>query len=125
MKVDFENRILALELFRVVFLRELNIDVHKIVRLCAYELILKSKNTRDQESLEMIDIIYEGRLYDFASIHSYNQDELYVAATNGGLMYVMRHFINNPTSVANVWESASRALGIRLGEIVKKYENMY
>ena len=106
-------------------LEALSAESHRVVLPSYYELILKSKNTRDQESLEMIDIIYEGRLYDFASIHSYNQDELYVAATNGGLMYVMRHFINNPTSVANVWESASRALGIRLGEIVKKYENMY
>ena len=106
-------------------LEALSAESHRVVLPSYYELILKSKNTRDQESLEMIDIIYEGRLYDFASIHSYNQDELYVAATNGGLMYVMRHFINNPTSVANVWESASRALGIRLDEIVKKYENMY
>ena len=102
----------------------LSAESHRVVLPAYYDLVLKHKNTRDEASIEMIEFIYEGRLYDLSQIHSQGQDQLYANGPSGsgtGLFYVMREFGKNPNVVASWWESAQDLLEIRLGEIVDAY----
>lgn len=105
-------------------LEALSAESHRVVLPAYTELVLKHKNTRDEASIEMIEMIYEGRLYDLSQIHSQGQDQLYANGPSGngtGLFYIMREFGKAPTTVSSWWESAQDLLEIRLGEIVEAY----
>lgn len=99
-------------------------ESHRVVLPAYYDLILKHKNTRDEASIEMIEFIYEGRLYDLSQIHSQGKEGLYANGPSGtgtGLFYIMRELGKAPTTVSSWWDSAQELLQSRLDEIVEAY----
>lgn len=111
-----------------IVLESMSAESHRTVIPAYYDVILTHKNTRDEESIEMIQMIYEGRLYNFAQIHSQGKDQLYCngpAGSGTGLFYIMREFGKSPTTVSSWWESAQDLLQRRLGEIADMYQAGY
>ena len=110
-------------------LEAMSAESHRAVLPAYYDVILKHKNTRDEESIEMIELIYEGRLYNFAQIHSQGTEQLYCNNPQGGdgtgLFYIMRKLGPNPTMVSTWWEASQDLLTTRLEEIVAMYEQGY
>ncbi len=103
----------------------LSAESHRVVLPSCYVRILRSENTRDTESLERIDLIYAGRLYDFASMHSSGTNDLYVVSSGQGRMYIFRAPVPAPSAVSSVWEASRESLSLRLSEIVEEYDAMY
>ena len=108
-------------------LEALSAESHRVVIPAYYELVLKHKNTRDEASIEMIEIIYEGRRFNLAQIHSKDKEQLYAGEPSGkyyGLFYVMREFGKNPTAVSTWWESSQELLETRLNELIDTYNSI-
>lgn len=109
-------------------LEAMSAESHRVVIPAYYELVLKHKDTRDEESIEMIDLIYNGRRFDLAQIHSQENVQLYASSPAGGsgdgLFYIMRVLGKNPTETATWWESSRDLLEIRLAEIINDYSSI-
>jgi len=106
----------------------LSAETHNSVEQPYYDLIVTHNSTRDEESIEMIEIIMAGRLYDFATLH---YTRLYYDKTNGstadlGLGLLIRNSINdNIPDISTFWVSIQEQLQIRLEELIDEYVNMY
>ena len=109
-------------------LEAMSAESHRVVIPAYYELVLKHKDTRDEESIEMIELIYRGRRFDLAQIHSEGNVQLYATGPNGGtgdgLFYIMRVLGKSPTETASWWESSRDLLEIRLDEIINDYNSI-
>lgn len=110
-------------------LEAMSAESHRVVIPAYYELVLKHKDTRDEESVEMIDLIYRGRRFNLSQIHSQGNVQLYASSPSGsgsgdGLYYVMRVFGKDPSVIATWWEASRDLLEIRLGEIIDDYNSI-
>ena len=78
-----------------------------------YELVLKRKTVRDEESAGMLDIIFSNRTYDLANYYE-----------KIGLMHVFQAAVNEKTnSFASKYSKASSKAEKELRKIVNKFEN--
>ena len=77
-----------------------------------YELVLKRKTIRDEESAGMLDIIFSNRTYDLANYYE-----------KIGLMHVFQAAVNEKTnSFSSKYNKAASKAEKELGKIVKKFE---
>ncbi len=85
----------------------------KMVKPTYYDLVLKRKTVRDEDSAGMLDIIFSNRTYDLANYY----DKI-------GLMHVFQASVNekNPSFASKYSKAASRAEK-ELKKIVGKLEN--
>ncbi len=88
-----------------------------------YEAIVTHKNTRDPESVRMIDIIMDGRVYDLTTYH-YN--ELLVSdEPNGSLGLFFRYCVSNPTEdIASYWSSCLNFLPDDVMDLIQDYNDI-
>ena len=59
-----------------IIIEALNAESYKTVMTAYYDVALKVKFSRDQESVDMLDMITAGRTYDFSILHSTNLQRL-------------------------------------------------
>ena len=106
----------------------LSAETHNSVEQPYYDLIVTHNSTRDEESIEMIEIIMKGRLYDFATLH---YTRLYYDKEGGitsdlGLGLLIRNSINDKISdISSFWVSINEQVQGRLDGLVDEYVNMY
>ena len=105
----------------------LSAETHHSVEQPYYDLIVTHNSTRDEESIEMIEIIMAGRLYDFATLH---YTRLYYdkpgITSDLGLGLLMRNSINDDIQdISAFWVSVKDQVQGRLNELVDEYVNMY
>ena len=107
----------------------LSAETHNSVEQPYYDLIVTHNSTRDEESIEMIEIVMNGRLYDLATLHYarvYYTDNTLNSGYNFGLGLMMRHSITYKIAdISTYWVSVQDQIGIRLEELVDEYVNMY
>jgi len=107
----------------------LSAETHNSVVQPYYDLIVTHNSTRDEESIEMIEIIMEGRLYDLATLHYarlYYTDSTLNAGYNFGLGLLMRHSVTYKIAdMSAYWTSVKDVLQGRLEELIDEYINMY
>lgn len=78
-----------------------------------YDLVLKRKTIRDEESAQMLDIIFSNRIYDLSCFYE-----------KIGLMHVFQSAVNERTnSFSSKYSNAVSRAQKELGKIVKKIEN--
>ena len=107
----------------------LSAETHNSVVQPYYDLIVTHNSTRDEESIEMIEIIMAGRLYDLATLHyarlyyTHQADPSY----NFGLGLLIRHSITYKfgADITSHWTSVKDQVSGRLDELVDEYVNMY
>ncbi len=75
-----------------IILEALAAEGYKTIRPAVYDVAIKQKGARDEDSAAMIDLIYAGRTGDFADLY----DEW-------GLVYTLDHMIGR--SKINTWAS--------------------
>ena len=79
-----------------------------------YELVLKRKTVRDEESAQMLDIIFSNRIYDLACYY----EQL-------GLMHIFQGAINEKNnSYSSKYSKALNKAEKELKRIVKKIEDI-
>ena len=80
------NGVFCINRVAVSILNEMCIrDSYKTVRPVYYDVQLSGKVARDKDSVEMLDIIFEGRRYEMAYIFGANQlGSTYITATANG-----------------------------------------
>jgi hypothetical protein len=107
----------------------LSAETHNSVIRPYYDLVVTHKNTRDEESIEMIEIIMKGRLYDLATLHYariYYTDNTLNAGYNFGLGLLMRHSVTYKIpDISSYWVSVKDQVALRLEELIDEYVNMY
>lgn len=92
----------------------LNAESYKTVMPAYYNVALSSKYTRDDDSLEMLDIIMKGRNYDFSILHG---TEL------SGIPYVFRNLLRDKsTDFASKYASIKTQIASALANIITSYE---
>ncbi|MBQ8350769.1 MAG: hypothetical protein IJY20_01835 [Clostridia bacterium] len=85
-----------------------------------YEAIVTHKNTRDPESVRMIDIIMDGRVYDLTTYH-YNELEV-SDEPNGAFGLFFRYCVANPTKdIASYWSSCLGFLPEDVEDLINDY----
>lgn len=94
-----------------IILEAMVAEGYKTIRPVLYENALAVKGVRDEESIEMIDIIFAGRTSDFADIH----DEW-------GLAYILDHLVRgNIKSFASYFASQSKMEQKLLDKVIEFY----
>ena len=79
-----------------------------------YDLVLKRKTIRDEESAQMLDIIFSNRIYDLSCFYE-----------KIGLMHVFQGAINTRTNnFSSTYKSALTKAEKELERIVRKFEDM-
>jgi hypothetical protein len=81
-----------------------------------YEVVLKGRTTRDEESREMLDIIRDNLYFDFGFVHSESLDFLY--SKFGDLIKTnSKSFASSVAALSNKYETL-------LAEVIEKYEGI-
>lgn len=97
-----------------ILLEALNAETYFTVVPDYYEVSLKGKTARDEESGEMMDIIIDGLYYDFAFINGSNME--YIADQFGN------EIVNGADDFASHWASKVSVYETKLGEMLEKYK---
>ena len=94
-----------------LILEALVVEGYNVIRPALYDIAFKVKNTRDEDSSEMLDIILAGRTGDFADIY----DEW-------GLVYTLDHLSRKASSdFASFYASSEAATLTRLSKAVEVF----
>lgn len=98
-----------------VLVEALTAQGYRDIRPAVYDVALKSKLVRDEESAEMVDIILESRTGDFADIY----DEW-------GLVYTLDHMVGRSKNknFASYYASNRKASERRISKAVDKFAEM-
>lgn len=81
-----------------------------------YDVALSAKYARDEQSVAMLDIIMNGRQYDFSILH---------ANMMASLPYLFRNFIaSQDTNVASKYASIKSSIDEGLKQVAEAYEDM-
>ncbi len=90
-----------------------------------YDEIVTHHNVTDGDSVEMINIIMDGRVYDLGVYH-YNELMLASADTdNGAFALFFRYLIrNNGQDIVQYWQSNSGALENQMGALLGRYNSI-
>lgn len=93
------------------------------VKIPYYDEIVTHHNVTDGDSVEMVNLIMEGRVYDLAVYHMNElmmQDDL--IDTDLGFAVFFRHLLKNRSrDIVQYWESNSALLDYQLGELLDSY----
>lgn len=96
-----------------VLVEALNVESYKTVFPIYYEQSLQQKYARDPESIEMINLLMDGRNFDFAVILTNNV---------GGLSTMIREVVNMKTmNFATYYAKAGTAMEKTLSKMMKSY----
>jgi len=108
-----------------VFNTNLNMTGKIIEALCAesrkqlvpayYEVALKTKYSRDEESVQMLDLIFEGVVYDFGLIYNLPMFDIYQTFLSSR---------RDPSTFTSYIESNEERAKAKLQEILAMYENI-
>jgi hypothetical protein len=85
-------------------------ESHRLTVPAYYDVLLTSKVARDEESTEMIDIIYRGAVYDFGlnfgnwESPSFAISNILSARSPDWVSYVERHETRYNERIRNVWD---------------------
>ncbi len=96
-----------------IIIEALAAESYKKVTPALYEIVAKTKHTRDQESSDMIDIIIRNRVFDIGYSHFY---------TNGITSFVRDLLASGKTDVASQFAKNEKSLIKLLEKIVSAYE---
>ncbi|MBE6611835.1 MAG: hypothetical protein E7632_05040 [Ruminococcaceae bacterium] len=77
-----------------------------------YEKALKGKSARDNESQEMLDIIFYSVIYDFTQIYAYNFGDL------KSPYMILRHVTTSPKDLASRWATFEPSMVESMNSIV-------
>ena len=88
-----------------------------------YASIVTHRQTRDPESVRMIDIIMKGRVYDLSTYH---YDDLLVSAgDSGSLGLFFRHVVHHANEdILAYWQGCLEHLPDDLDDLIDQYVNM-
>ncbi len=93
----------------------LNIESYKTLFPTYYEQALQDKYARDAESIEMIDILMQGRNFDFSTLFS---------SSITGMPYIVRELVaNQSTSFSSKYAAAEKGALKGLEKVLKAYED--
>jgi hypothetical protein len=106
----------------------LSAETHNSVEQPYYDLIITHKSTRDEDSIPMIELIMQGRLYDFSTLHYYRLD--YDHPTTGsseglGLLFRNALIAHKTEDIKSVWDAISDQVQTRLDDLIADYVDMY
>ena len=97
-----------------IITESLNIESYKTLFPTYYEQALQSKYARDAESIEMIDILMEGRNFDFCTLFS---------STIIGIPFMVRELVaGKSTAFASKYKSLEKGAQKGLEKVLKAYE---
>ena len=89
-----------------------------------YESIITHKNTRDPDSVRMIDIIMDGRVYDLTTYH-YNDLVVNKNHGDGALGLFFRYLIKNShVDISAYWQSCQNYLPDDMDRLISDYESI-
>ena len=92
----------------------LNAESWKLVVPAYYDVALKVKATRDTESVEMLDLIMEGRMFDFGYVY------------NGwdGASFLLSEFVaNKNTDFESTYASKEKTINKQYDQVIEFFEN--
>ena len=103
------------------FIEALSAENCNSVKNPYYDEIVTHHNVTDGDSVEMINIIMNGRVYDLGVYH-YNELELAVGADNGSFALFFRYLLQNKDQdIVQYWTSNSGGLEGRLDSLLGDY----
>jgi len=92
----------------------MNAESYKTVVPAYYDTALKVKGARDEESVAMLDLIVNSRVFDFG----------YVYDGWAGCSFFLTNIINDPTlKLASYWESNEKAVTGHYNDVIDFFEN--
>ena len=92
----------------------LNAESWKLVTPAYYDVALKVKATRDNESVEMLDLIMDSRIFDFG----------YVYDGWGGPSFLLADFVaNKNTDFESTYASKEKAIMSQYDKVIDFFEN--
>lgn len=106
----------------------LSAETHNSVEEPYYDLIVTHNSTRDEASIPMIEIIMNGRLYDFATLHysRLNYDHPTTGVSEGlGLLFRNALVAHETQDIKSVWDAISDQVQLRLDDLIADYVDMY
>ena len=97
-----------------IFLEALSAESRKVLLPAYYDIMLTNKLTRDEESLEMLDIIFSNRVYDVGDIYNFGD-------IAGQLIYMTMTYDRNMSSK---YETLSPAIDAAIEKLIKAYNEL-
>ncbi len=77
-----------------------------------YDIVLKDKYTRDAESVDMLDIILQNRVYDLGEFYQFGRfNELY-----------LRAYPNNKRDLVSLFTQNSKKMQTEIDRLIKTIE---
>lgn len=110
-----------------VALEALSVDSCKTVKELYYNLIVTHKNTTDEDSVRMIELIMAGRTYDLSTYHYEELKLVSTTGASGNLSYGLffRHLIADKSAdIAGFWTSNVDQLGIQMDKLIGEYNEI-
>jgi len=91
-------------------------ESYKKVVPAYYDVALKFKGTRDEESIAMLDMIVNSRVFDFG----------YVYDAWSGAAFIIQNLVdqNNP-NVASYWAKYEKSIMKHYESVIEYFENFY
>lgn len=94
----------------------LSAESYRSVMPAFYEVALQTKYTRDEDSIAMLDIIMNGRNYDFSILHG---------SSLNNLPYIFRELIANKKSdFASKYAAIEESLKSSVDKLIEAYKNI-
>lgn len=111
-----------------VVIESLSKDNHLTVKEPYYDLIVTHKNTTDEESVRMIELIMAGRTYDISTYHYEDLKLVSASGATANLSYGLffRHLIGSGSTedIAGFWTSNADQLRIQFEDLIAQYNEM-
>ncbi len=90
----------------------LNAESYKRTIPVYYDIVLKTKGSRDEESVAMLDMIFEGRVFDFG----------YVYGEFGAAFWVQNLIASKSDDIASYYEKNHKAYDKRMANAIEFFE---
>ena len=97
-----------------IMLESLSAESRKVLLPAYYDIMLTNKLTRDEESLEMLDIIFGNRVYDVGDIYNFGD-------IGGQLIYMTMTYDRN---MASKYESYEKSINAAIEKLVNAYNEL-
>ena len=97
-----------------IMLESLSAESKKVLLPAYYDIMLTNKLTRDEESLEMLDIIFGNRVYDVGDIYNFGD-------IGGQLIYMTMSYDRN---MASKYESYEKSINAAIEKLVTQYNEL-
>jgi len=97
-----------------IMLESLSAESRRILLPAYYDIMLTNKLTRDEESLDMLDIIFDNRVYDVGDIYNFGD-------IAGQLIYMTMTYDRN---MASKYESLEKSINAAIEKLVTAYTEL-